>query len=91
MDLNNSSFPTVPVEHVCVTSHDLGELDDSDPDGLLDVWYSISFADGSDLWLGLLVLEHAHVWEHVMLDLIVQPSVEVINHVGREGSWCSKI
>ena len=48
-------------------------------------------ANCADLWSSLLVLEHTHVWEDMMFNLIVQPSLQKVYQVWYEGARSSKI
>mmetsp|Transcript_17799 Transcript_17799/g.44967 ORF Transcript_17799/g.44967 Transcript_17799/m.44967 type:complete len:474 (-) Transcript_17799:273-1694(-) len=61
---------------------DLQRLPEAHEDVLLDVGDAVLLADCLDLGGAPLVGEHRHVGPHVVLDLVVEPAVEVVVEVG---------
>mmetsp|Transcript_2137 Transcript_2137/g.5404 ORF Transcript_2137/g.5404 Transcript_2137/m.5404 type:complete len:503 (-) Transcript_2137:155-1663(-) len=72
----------LPHEHVLGAHANLQRLPEALEDVLLHVGDAVLLAHGLDLGGGALVGEHRHVGPHVVLDLVVEPSVEVVVDVG---------
>lgn len=71
--------------HAGIAHHDVDGLLESPKDILLDVGNTVLLANGSNLGCRLLVAEHGKVGPHVMLDLVVEPSMPEVNRIRSHG------
>ena len=74
--------PPLPIcrvlTHICITNHDCYCLPKTSPDTLLDIWYSMSGANGGNVALAPLCREGAQLGEEVVFDAIIKPTVQKI-------------
>ena len=66
---------TLPYKHGSLSDHHIDGLANTLEHILLDVRYTVLLTDGFYPWLSLLVGKHGQVWEHVVFNLVVQPSM----------------
>merc|ERR1712127_192414 len=68
--------------HGSGTNHDIYCLLESQENILFDVWHTMTAANFLDKRCRLLITQHGKIWPHVVLNLVVQPSVEEVNSIG---------
>jgi hypothetical protein len=67
-----------PMLHGCFPYEHIQELAQANPDRFLNVRNAMALADFGHARLGSLVLQHGHVRPDMMLDLVIQKTVQVV-------------
>mmetsp|Transcript_26639 Transcript_26639/g.57986 ORF Transcript_26639/g.57986 Transcript_26639/m.57986 type:complete len:477 (-) Transcript_26639:107-1537(-) len=73
----------LPLLHASVAGHDVARLLEAEPHRLLHVGDAVPLARLLHPGHGLLVAEHGHVREHMVLDLVVEPPVHEVVRVAQ--------